>query len=368
MIEHINITTKATGDTLTAAEFNRVPTKINEVIDEVNSTDSSVATIENTLVSLGNSKANKNGSISENFSTNTLTVNAGITFTDPQVSISPTSTTLFRIASSGNVARIPVTHTEGEEAILIDNYDLEESINDVKSAIPHETMVGLAALGGATFDSNTNRWSLNGLDNITEAQMRLIFAASYGFHTGDNLAGRFCNSYGSPTANIRTNLWYGGGMLVGTSRWTPLYQGQALDASVIAYNNSALEVLKLAPSLSVYGYGIMLKGSCAYAFSSCSKLKEIIGLLDMRWCEPNTTMFRKCVALESITIAGLCKNISFSFSPSLTPESVAYMINHSYGTINFSITLHSDAYQAAMNNQDVQQALVEHANIQLIST
>lgn len=367
MIEHINITTKATGDTLTAAEFNRVPTKINEVIDEVNSTDSSVATIENTLVSLGNSKANKNGSISENFSTNTLTVNGGITFTDPQVSIFPASTTLFRIASSGNVARIPVTHTEGEEAILIDNYDLEESINDVKSAIPHETMVGLAELGGATFDSNTNRWSLNGLDNITEAQMRLIFAASYGFRTGDNLAGRFCNSSGSPTANIRTNLWYGGGMLVGSSRWnSSLYQGQALDASVIAYNNSALEVLKLAPSSG--GYGIMLKGSCVYAFGGCSKLREIIGLLDMRWCEPNTTMFRQCAALESITIAGLCQNISFASSPSLTPESVAYMINHSYGTRNFSITLHSDAYQAAMNNQDVQQALVEHANIQLIST
>lgn len=367
MIEHINITTKATGDTLTAAEFNRVPTKINEVIDEVNSTDSSVATIENTLVSLGNSKANKNGSISENFSTNTLTVNAGITFTDPQVSISPTTTTLFRIASSGNVARIPVTHTEGEEAILIDNYDLEESINDVKSVIPHETMVGLAALGGATFDSNTNRWSLNGLDNITEAQMRLIFAASYGFRTGDNLTGRFCNSSGSPTANIRTNLWYGGGMLVGqSSRWNATYQGQALEASAMAYNNSALEVLKLAPSST--GYGIMLKGSCVYAFGSCSKLKEIIGLLDMRWCEPNTTMFRQCVALESITIAGLCKNISFAFSPSLTPESVAYMINHSYGTENFSITLHSNAYQAAMNDQNVQQALVEHANIQLIST
>lgn len=366
MIEHINITTKATGDTLTAAEFNRVPTKINEVIDEVNSTDSSVATIENTLVSLGNSKANKNGSISENFSTNTLTVNGVITFTYPQVSISPATTTLFRIASSGNVARIPVTHTEGEEAILIDNYDLEESINDVKSAIPHETMVGLAALGGATFDSNTNRWSLNGLDDITEAQMRLIFAASYGFRTGDNLAGRFCNSTGSPTVNIRTNLWYGGGMLVGSSRWTSLYQGQALDASVIAYNNSTLEVLKLAPSSGVYG--IMLKGSCVYAFGGCSKLREIIGLLDMRWCEPNTTMFRQCVALKSITIAGLCKNISFAFSPSLTPESIAYMINHSYGTGNFSITLHSDAYQVAMNDQNVQQALVEHANIQLIST
>lgn len=367
MIEHINITTKATGDTLTAAEFNRVPTKINEVIDEVNSTDSSVATIENTLVSLGNSKANKNGSISENFSTNTLTVNGGITFTDPQVTISPTTTTLFRIASSGNVARIPVTHTEGEEAILIDNYDLEESINDVKSAIPHETMVGLAALGGATFDSNTNRWSLNGLDDITEAQMRLIFAASYGFRTGDNLTGRFCNSSGSPTRNIRTNLWYGGGMFAGSSnRWGSYYQGQALDASVIAYNNRALEVLKLAPSRE--GYGIMLKGTCMYAFGSCSKLREIIGLLDMRWCEPNTTMFDNCVALESINIAGLCKNIRFSSSPSLTPESVAYMINRSYGTGNFSITLHQDAYQAAMNNQDVQQALVEHANIQLIST
>lgn len=41
-IERLYIPTKQTGNQLTAVEFNRVPTKVNEIIDVINNTDSHV--------------------------------------------------------------------------------------------------------------------------------------------------------------------------------------------------------------------------------------------------------------------------------------------------------------------------------------
>lgn len=366
-MEPINIPTKTTGDTLTAGEFNLIPSKVNELVNAANTTETALA-----------GKAAKGGNGAQDFNARTLTVSQGVAFTQSGTTVAGHLGGLqISMLNGDNAVTLPVTRPASAGATLVDNVALEAALSAeatartaaddaVTASIPHEAMVAFAALGGATYDSATNRWSLNGLTDITEAQMRLIFAASYGFRTGDNLTGRFCNSAGSPTRNIRTNLWYGGGMMVGqSSRWDSYYQGQALDASVIAYNNKELEVLKLAPSSG--GYGIMLKGTCIHAFDYCSKLREIIGLLDMRWCEPNTTMFGGCVALESITIAGLCANINFARSSSLKPESVAYMINNSYGTANIGITLHADAYAVAILDPGVLGALQEHTNVQLIS-
>ena len=366
-MEPINIPTKATGDTLTAGEFNRIPSKVNELVDAANTTETALA-----------GKAAKGGNGAQDFNARTLTVSQGVAFSQSGTTVAGNLAGLhISMLNGDNAVTLPVARAASVGATLVDNVALDAAVaaeaaartaadDAVTASIPHEAMVAFAALGGATYDSATNRWSLNGLTDITEAQMRLIFAASYGFRTGDNLTGRFCNSTGSPTRNIRTNLWYGGGMFAGSSsRWGAYYQGQALDASVMAYNNNKLEVLKLAPSRE--GYGIMLKGTCIHAFNNCSKLREIIGLLDMRWCEPNTTMFGNCAALEEVTIAGLCANISFAWSPSLKPESVAFMTNNSYGTANIGITLHADAYAVAIIDPGVLGALQEHTNVQLIS-
>ena len=285
---------------------------------------------------------------------------------------------LISMLNGDNAVTLPVARAASAGATLVDNVALDAAVaaeaaartaadDTVTASIPHEAMVAFAALGGATYDSATNRWSLNGLTDITESQMHIIFAASFGFRTGEPLAGRFCQSTGSPTAGLRTNLWFGGGMLAGNSaRWGEIYQGQALDASTVAYNSSSLEVLKLAPTAPGY-YGVMLKGTCVYAFASCSKLKKVIGTLDMRWCEPSNTMWRNCAALEEVTIAGLRANISFAWSSSLKPESVAYMINNSYGTANIGITLHADAYAVAILDPGVLGALQKHTNVQLVS-
>ena len=366
-MEPINIPTKSTGDTLTAGEFNLIPSKVNELVNAANTTETALA-----------GKAAKGGNGAQDFNARTLTVSQGVAFSQSGTTVAGHLGGLqISMLNGDNAVTLPVARAASAGATLVDNVALDAAVaaeaaartaadDAVTASIPHEAMVAFAALGGATYDSATNRWSLNGLTDITEAQMRVIFAASFGFRTGEPLAGRFCQSTGSPTAGLRTNLWFGGGMLAGNSaRWGEIYQGQALDASVVAYNSSSLEVLKLAPTAS--GFGVMLKGTCVYAFASCSNLKKVIGTLDMRWCEPSTTMWRNCTALEEVTIAGLCANISFAWSPSLKPESVAFIINNSYGTANIGITLHADAYAVAILDPGVLGALQEHTNVQLIS-
>src|SRR5574344_2084345 len=52
----LNFGSKATGDKLTAAEFNKIPAKVNEIIDAVDNNTTSISTLTNKVSSNANSK------------------------------------------------------------------------------------------------------------------------------------------------------------------------------------------------------------------------------------------------------------------------------------------------------------------------
>ena len=54
--------------------------------------------------------------------------------------------------------------------------------------------------------------------------------------------------------------------------------------------------------------------------------------------------FGGCVALETIMLRGLNKDVSFADSPLLSKESLLYMIDNCASDVSFTITLHPDVY------------------------
>lgn len=76
--------------------------------------------------------------------------------------------------------------------------------------------------------------------------------------------------------------------------------------------------------------------------------------------------FQYCYLLEFVNIKGLNKSMSFAQSPNLTPVCVAHIVNNA-SSATISITLHADAYNNAIVDDDVQIALSNHTNVSLLS-
>lgn len=116
---------------------------------------------------------------------------------------------------------------------------------------------------------------------------------------------------------------------------------------------SRLETLKLSRStISVY------VSSITTAFTSCKKLKSIIGVLDLLYVLTDASVFNAfggCTALEDVQLKNLKRSISFSYSPLLSLDSIEYLVTNAANTSPITITLHPDAY-ARLTDELIAQA------------
>lgn len=192
---------------------------------------------------------------------------------------------------------------------------------------------------GAKYNEATGYYELNGLTDITEEEMRVIYKYA-----------------GTPQANAafaysqaRTNLPMPG-----------MYNGKIYAA--MFYSCPNLEVAYLGnrqlPPTSYDVPQVYTEGS--NFFYMCSKLKKIYGKIYQRndW----GLTFGDCIALEEVRIAELYSSIQLSWSPNLSKESVQYMITNAnppsgaaVGSI--IITLHPTAYARLKDDADIVAAL-----------
>lgn len=204
------------------------------------------------------------------------------------------------------------------------------------------TLRDLYISAGAVYNEQTGYYELNGLTDITEEQMRVI----YKYAGTTQVKAAFAYS------RARTNL-----------PMTGMYNGY-LEAYMF-YGCDNLEVVYLGNrqfSPSVYDEPfVSVDGN--NSFSLCQKLKKIYGKLmcyspNINW---NLT-FGDCAALEEVRIALLNSPIKLSWSPNLSKESVLYMITNAnppsgaaVGSI--TITLHPTAYARLKDDADIVAAL-----------
>ena len=202
---------------------------------------------------------------------------------------------------------------------------------------------------GAVYNAGTGFYELNGLNDITEEQMRDIYVAGvWSPISGDD---EDCQFKSSPAkGRIRTIL--------------PAYDtNRAINGTyMFAGGNTALEVIQMYITESNGVYFSQVYGM----FSGCRALKKIVNPLYFNTNVTEVTrMFELCLALEDVKLMNLRHDISLSDSPNLSKDSILCMIQNSAATTDIAITLHPTAFAMAASDTDIQQALADHPLVSL---
>ena len=210
------------------------------------------------------------------------------------------------------------------------------TMSDLQYGWIPQANIDLFENAGATFNTTTGYFELNGLTDISYNEMMSIFYRS----SNINMQSLYKNY-----TNLRTVLKNNG------------YYIPPFDNMFEVCTNLEVLVKDTYPFYPNY--------SNYYMFYNCSKLKSIGNNIY------NSTnligTFKGCSSLESVAIQQLKGNLSISDSPRLTIGSIIYMINNAANTNNITITLHATAYARAIADADVQAALEAHPTITLAS-
>lgn len=182
-------------------------------------------------------------------------------------------------------------------------------------------------------------WYLNGLGDITNEQMRVIY-----LETPTTL---FTQDSASKQSG-RTNI--------------PFKTVNASTSLSRVGNFSMSEVIATTGDI---------KFSIASSmFSESINLVHIISNFNFTYVSNNGlngVEFRGDTKLKTIRIFNLKVSINFKYCELLTLKSVLFMISNEAATSAITITLHADAYVRAMANADIVAALEAHPNVSLAS-
>lgn len=203
------------------------------------------------------------------------------------------------------------------------------------------TLRDLYISAGAKYNEATGYYELNGLTDITEEQMRVI----YKYAGTPQVVAAFAYS------KARTNLPMPG-----------MYNGRLYDQMFFSCSN--LEIVNLgyrqAPA-ALEQNSIEVLGKTP--FTGCRKLHTIYGIMisynpSFNW----SGIFNDCTALKEVRIEKLQTSIPLSASPNLSKESVLYMITNANppsgaAAGSIAITLHPTAYARLKDDADIVAAL-----------
>lgn len=205
---------------------------------------------------------------------------------------------------------------------------------------------------GAKYNEATGFYELNGLTDITEEQMRVIYEKTWGWW----LHLPSLNGFG--TALPRTNIP------------CPDYKIIAYASNIslnsifsVSGNDDNLEVVNLRALYTPTGFDEIKIVDFNWAFQSDKKIKEVQGILNVKEARYDQSIGGN---IETINIKGLKVNIRFYNSQRLSKESVLYMINHSEATSAITIGLNKAVYDVMKDDADIIAALAEKTNITLI--
>lgn len=184
---------------------------------------------------------------------------------------------------------------------------------------------------GAVWNADTGYWEFIGVNDMTNEDMREeILLGNNRIYSAANLI-----NY----ATIERVI-FGKVNLLLDAEWN------ALSADNLAPFNERLEVIQF----STYEHLPVLLSSFNWSCYGCKRLRSFFNIMDISKAGL-ASAFGGCVALETIMLRGLNKDVSFADSPLLSKESLLYMIKNSVQGAEFTITLHPDVYQKAKEGE-----------------
>lgn len=205
---------------------------------------------------------------------------------------------------------------------------------------------------GAVYNEQTGYYELNGLTDITEEQMRVIYEKTWGWW----LHLPSLNGFGS--ALPRTNIP------------CPDYKIIAYASNISIHsifsasgNDDNLEVVNLRALYTPTGFDEIKIVDFNWAFQADKKIREVQGIINVKGARSDLNIGGN---IETINIKGLKVNIRFYNSQRLSKESVLYMINNSEATTAITIGLQQAVYDVMKDDADIIAALAEKTNITLI--
>lgn len=202
---------------------------------------------------------------------------------------------------------------------------VSDAIQVSKDAAVLESLIAEATAAGAVYNRTTKFFELNGLTDITEAQMRVILSSPWGV---------YANIVECPR-NIRTNL----APNAVTTHFAPILDSIDLTNRFV---NTVLEVAKLwSPSYKVFVAAI------STAFANSRSLKNIIGVINMADITTQNLAYRpfyNCDTLEEVYLHSLKVSIEIKNSPLLSLASLQYLVANAANTSAITITVHPDVY------------------------
>lgn len=205
---------------------------------------------------------------------------------------------------------------------------------------------------GAKYNEATGFYELNGLTDITEEQMRVIYEKTWGWW----LHLPSLNGFGS--ALPRTNIPCPDYKIISYASNISIHS--IFSASG---NDDNLEVVNLRALYTPTGFDEIKIVDFNWAFQEDKKIKEVQGIINVKEARYDLNIGGN---IETINIKGLKVNIRFYNSQRLSKESVLYMINNSEATSAITISLNKAVYDVMKDDADIIAALAEKTNITLV--
>lgn len=227
------------------------------------------------------------------------------------------------------------------ERSVVSNIDtIVDKINTFDKKLSSGTLRDLYISAGAVYNEQTGYYELNGLTDITEEEMRVIWQ--------ENLSGWYLKGRTNLTKNISARGNAGG------------YNG-GIDISNMCWNNN---------NITIFNFGSFpLARYLDNAFSGCTKLETIDTRFSITPYEgvvgPN--IFRNCSALKEVRFnmryLNWATNVNFPASPLISKASILSIIETTPTTGSVKplvvVGLNETAYNRLKDDTDIQQALTE---------
>lgn len=205
---------------------------------------------------------------------------------------------------------------------------------------------------GAVYNEATGYYELNGLTDITEEQMRVIYEKTWGWW----LHLPSLNGFGS--ALPRTNIPCPDYKIIAYASKISIHSIFAVSG-----NDDNLEVVNLRALYTPTAFDEIKIVDFNWAFQGDKKIREVQGIINVKEARSNLSIGGN---IETINIKGLKVSIRFYGSQRLSKESVLYMINNSEATTAITIGLQQAVYDVMKDDADIIAALAEKTNITLI--
>ena len=227
-------------------------------------------------------------------------------------------------------------HSIGISFVGVDNNSRLESfdIQDLTTVL--NTRQGNRALyvaAGAVYNEKTGFYELNGLTDITEEQMKVIYVQTNHMDYIENMNDVFSG------LNFRTNLGF---------KHIRRANNRTFNLKNAFRENTNLEVLKLGNSTN--DNWVMKCSDMQDFVTYCSNLKEIIGYIEC----PVAVNFLRTPLLEEIRFKNIVRNFGIKDSPLISLESLQYLITNAANTSPITVTVHADVYAKIQDETNVE--------------